>query len=109
MSGQQTIWSRLLGGAAPRKEPAFDGATFERGLDGDRLLTLLDDVLAVMRRGEWLTLAEIRAAVGRGSEAGISARLRDLRKQKFGGHVVERRRRATVPTTWGIWEYRLTR
>ena len=36
------------------------------------------------------------------SEASVSARLRDLRKPRFGGHTVERRRR-----TQSVWEYRL--
>jgi hypothetical protein len=35
-------------------------------------------------------------------EASISARLRDFRKEQFGKHVVERRRRSQ-----GQWEYRL--
>jgi len=35
-------------------------------------------------------------------EASVSARLRDLRKEKFGGHVVERR-----AVKRGLFEYRV--
>jgi len=79
----------------------FDGPTFDRALDGARLTGQLHRVLAVMRDGRWRTLREIAALV-RGSEAGVSARLRDLRKARFGAHVVERRRRFG-----GLFEYRV--
>jgi hypothetical protein len=35
-------------------------------------------VLALMRDGQWRTLGEIKAGIGGISEAGVSARLRDL-------------------------------
>jgi len=79
----------------------FDGPTFDAATDGARLTGQLHRVLAVMQSGEWRTLREISALV-RGSEAGVSARLRDLRKPRFGGRVVERRRRCA-----GLWEYRV--
>jgi hypothetical protein len=81
----------------------FDGNTFDVALDGQRLGTQLADVLNVMRGGDWRTLREIISAIGRGTETGISARLRDLRKTKFGGWTVESRRR----TETGLWEYRI--
>lgn len=70
---------------------AFDGETFDPDLDGRRLERQLDRVLELMRDGQARTLAEIAGAVG-GSEAGVSARLRDLRKTKFGGYRVRRER-----------------
>ena len=79
----------------------FDGETFDAAHDGARLTTLLDAVRSLMADGRWRTLAEIVVVTG-GSEAGISARLRDLRKTAFGGHTVERRYRGD-----GLWEYRL--
>lgn len=79
----------------------FDGATFEPAKDSVRLAGLLARVKALMSDGRWRTLAEIRAVVG-GTEASVSARLRDLRKPKFGGHTVETRRR-----DGGLWESRL--
>ena len=69
----------------------FDGGTYEPGQDKFRLLTELQRVWVVMRDGQWHTLKSIASAVG-GSEAGVSARLRDFRKARFGGHTVERER-----------------
>ncbi len=83
----------------------FDGETYEAEHDEDRLGTLLTEVKTLMADGVWRTLAEIQAQVGRGSEAGISARLRDLRKEKFGSCTVERRRRGDPKE--GLFEYRL--
>jgi hypothetical protein len=79
----------------------FDGDTFDAELDGDRLTSQFKRVSLLMRDGQWRTLFDIAEHVG-GSEAGVSARLRDLRKPKFGGYFVERRRRNK-----GLWEYRL--
>lgn len=89
----------------------FDGDTFDPKKDGARLTGQLKKVMELMRDGEWRTLAEIQAKVG-GSEAGVSARLRDLRKQKFGTHMVERRRvhRGDMgpDECVGVWEYRVS-
>jgi len=68
----------------------FDGATFDERLDAERLTSLFDRVLALMSDGEWRTLSAIADRLGEGSEASISARLRDFRKPKFGGHIVDR-------------------
>ena len=81
----------------------FDGATYSSQHDGARLATQLGRVLALMADGKWRTLREIQEAVG-GSEAGVSARLRDCRKAKFGGRTVLRRRRGEPSE--GLWEYR---
>lgn len=81
----------------------FDGRTYDAAHDEKRLTTQLKGVLEELRAGGWRTLAQLAAAVG-GSEAGVSARLRDLRKQKFGSHDIEGRRVAG-----GLWEYRLRR
>jgi hypothetical protein len=83
--------------------PTFDGATFEPELDHDRLLTLLNRVRDLMADGNWRTLAQIVQACG-GTEASVSARLRDLRKPKFGAHDVRRRR---VCGADGLFEYRV--
>ena len=79
----------------------FDGMTFSPTLDGPRLTSQLEAVKALMLDGRWRSLPYI-AGYARGSEAGISARLRDLRKAKFGGYQVERRRVAG-----GLYEYRV--
>ena len=80
----------------------FDGATFDEELDGERLARQLQRVKDLMRDGKWRTLYTIAAKV-QGSEAAVSARLRDLRKEKFGSWTVEKRR-LLVP---GLWEYRV--
>ena len=79
----------------------FDGETFDFDRDAERLTGQLDRVRSVMRDGRWRTLAEIAARV-EGSEAGVSARLRDLRKPRFGGLTVEREY-----VERGIWRYRV--
>lgn len=84
--------------------PIFDGVTVDPALDQERLARLLDRVRDFMADGQWRTLAQIKAECG-GSEAGISARLRDLRKPQFGGHTVEHRRKGDPKD--GLWEYRL--
>lgn len=82
-------------------EPVFDGATYEPAKDAIRLGTQLHRVFTLMADGKWRTLAEIQRNCG-GSDASVSARLRDFRKPRFGGHKVDRRRRAG-----GLFEYRL--
>jgi hypothetical protein len=81
--------------------PLFDGATFNRDRDENRLRRQLDAVRRSMLSGGWWTLAKL-ATAAQGSEASVSARLRDLRKQKFGAYDIERRYVAN-----GVWEYHL--
>lgn len=83
---------------APR---AFDGETYDANRDHDRLKGQLYRVFELMKDERWRTLESISRNTG-GSEASVSARLRDLRKAKYGGHAVERRH-----TVGGLWEYRL--
>ncbi len=84
----------------------LDGVTYEPARDGARLSRQLELVEAIMKDGQWHTMADIYGKfLGRGmgaSEAGISARLRDLRKPKFGGHTIEREYVAD-----GVWRYRM--
>lgn len=81
--------------------PLFGGDTYDPARDGARLSGQLARVAAVMADGKWHTLAEL-AEKCHGTEAAISARIRDFRKPKFGGHEVER---AYVGD--GLWQYRL--
>ena len=78
-----------------------DGETYDHQRDGKRLHSQRNRLLALMRDGEWRSLHAISTATG-DPEASVSARLRDLRKVKFGGHNVERRYVAM-----GQWEYRV--
>lgn len=82
-------------------EVRFDGKTYEHAKDGERLKAQLGRVSSLMADGRWRTLAEISDATG-DPEGSVSARLRDLRKPKFGQHTVDRRRKSR-----GLWEYRV--
>lgn len=82
----------------------FSGDTYRPELDGPRLESQLEKVRELMGDGSWRTLQEIQKAVG-GSEAGISARLRDLRKERFGSYVVNRRRLGDP--SLGLFQYQL--
>lgn len=81
--------------------PDFDGDTYKRGRDKSRLTHQLQAVKAYMADAQWHTLMTISSKVGY-PEASVSARLRDLRKEKFGGYLVERRY-----VERGLWEYRV--
>lgn len=91
--------------AAQDLGPLFDGRTFSARLDHSRLSRQLVVVRELMLDGRWRTLAEISMAVGE-PEASVSARLRDLRKEKFGGYEVGRRRKGEAGR--GVHEYRVT-
>lgn len=82
--------------------PRFDGKTIEPQ-DVPRLSKQLGRVSLLMADGEWRTLRTIADDCGC-SEASASARLRDLRKPKFGAHEVERRRDDLKA---GLWWYRV--
>ena len=90
---------------------AADQLARGREFDGDDLLPrdisrirgTLEAVKNALAGGRWWTLKELTETCG-GSEAGISARLRDCRKVKHGALTIERRRR-----TSSQWEYRWNR
>lgn len=79
----------------------FDGKTYEPTKDKVRLNRQLQVIFDCMKDGYWRTLSDI-ASFTKEPEASVSARLRDLRKVRFGEHKVERRRR-----TEGLFEYSL--
>jgi hypothetical protein len=88
-----------------KEELAFDGDTYEKDVDYKRLSTSLKKIKHIMShpRGQWWTLFELAKLTG-SSEAGVSARVRDLRKDKNGGHTIESARGRN-----GLWKYRMTR
>lgn len=67
----------------------FDGSTYQEDRDHARLLAQLDAVRELMIDGQWRTLAEIRTALDLPADAAVDSRLRDLRKSKFGGYLVQ--------------------
>jgi DNA-binding Lrp family transcriptional regulator len=83
-------------------EDGFGGDTYEPDRDRERLARQLRAVRVLMADGSGRTLREVSAAVG-APEASVSARLRDLRKARFGAYTVERRH-----VERGLFEYRVT-
>lgn len=91
--------------------PLFDGETYDANADKDRLGKNLQAVLGIMADGRWRTLDEILKVLCddyeiRSTTASASARLRDLRKAKYGSFLVDRRRRGQARA--GLFEYRVT-
>lgn len=78
-----------------------DGVSFDRKRDGARLNKQAQEVFNVMADGRWHTLSDISGKTNH-PEASVSARLRDLRKPKFGGFTVERQ-----ALSKGLWQYRM--
>lgn len=84
--------------------PLFDGWTIDEKYDYERLSTQFSKVYKLMKDEKFRTVPEIAQEIG-GSHTAISARLRDFRKEKYGGHTVKRRRRGDPRK--GIFEYSL--
>jgi hypothetical protein len=86
--------------------PLFDGRTYNAERDGQRLSTQLEAVRRILSDGRWWTLDEIRGFLHQrgidANDSSISARVRDLRKPKFGAHDVQRRF-----IHRGLWAYRM--
>lgn len=80
------------------------GPAYSEELDGKRIQKQHEEIRDYMLCREWRTLAEIASAL-RYPEASVSAQLRHLRKARFGGHVVEKRRR--LSPSGAQWEYRV--
>ena len=79
----------------------FDGETFRQDRDGQRLFRQLEAVKALMADGRWRSYTEIAQALDI-PQASASARVRDLRKVKFGAYLVEKRYDGD-----GLWRFRV--
>ena len=85
------------------------GPAYEPAVDHDRLSKQMGRVLEYMLHSQkWKTLPEICGDLfyiheTYFPEASVSAQLRHLRKQRFGGYIVEKRRLRLS----GLWEYRV--
>jgi len=80
----------------------FDGATYLANRDEERLARQLARVRGAVADGNWRSLAEISRLTS-APQASVSARLRDLRKPRYGSLTVERRYLRN-----GLWLYRVT-
>lgn len=79
----------------------FDGVTFEDARDGKRLTAQIYRVFAGLKDHQWHTLTGLSLITG-DPESSVSARIRDLRKSRYGGYTIERRYVKN-----GLWEYKL--
>lgn len=86
----------------PSPAPDFDGATYRRPDDYERLGAQARRVWDALEGGAWWTLAGLAEVTG-DPEASISARLRDFRKGQWGSHRVVAERLGVR----GLWRYRL--
>jgi len=80
----------------------FDGADYQPTLDQQRLTGQLDTIRSIMLDQRWHTVDDIVAKT-RFPANSVQAQLRNLRKPRFGGYQVEKRR----VTDTGLYEYRL--
>jgi len=98
----------MMGEQRPLFSSEPRGETFDPKQDGGRLVGQLGRVrdFLLAREGRWLTLEQIAKGCAPATEAAVSARLRDLRKPRYGGFIVEGRRSAPGR---GLWVYRLRR
>lgn len=92
--------------AAAAAVPAygFSGADYSDKEDGRRLTGQMLRIFNVMKDGRWRTLGEL-AHLADAPEGSASAQLRNMRKQEFGGHTVNRRR--VGDRSRGLFEYQV--
>lgn len=83
------------------QEMFFDGKTYEPDKDKIRLGSQAWAVFDCMVGETWWTLRQLADAT-KYPESSISARLRDFRKERFGAHAVERKKKDN-----GLFYYRL--
>lgn len=79
----------------------YDGDTVDSARDNARLDRQMHRVSELMSDGQWRTLEQISEATG-DPQTSVSARLRDLRKARWGNHNIERRY-----VKRGLFEYRM--
>ena len=79
----------------------FNGPEYVKERDNPRLTGQIKRIYDLMKDGRWRTLAQIEHAT-LDNQASISAQLRHLRKERFGGHTVNRRHVAG-----GLFQYQL--
>jgi hypothetical protein len=84
--------------------PHFNGPEYSPRHDQARLMDQHQRIRALMLDGVWRTIQEIARLTG-DPQASVSAQLRHLRKERFGGFVVDRQKRGD--RAHGLFEYRV--
>lgn len=79
----------------------FDGSDIVHNRDASRLTDQLGRIKYLMTDGKWRTLQEIANITG-DPPASVSAQLRNLRKVRFGSHIIEKQYLGN-----GLFHYRL--
>jgi hypothetical protein len=74
----------------------FDGVDYQPELDFVRLKGQMERIYNLMQDGQFRTLSLISNVTG-DPESSVSAQLRNFRKARFGGFIVNRKR---VDNTW---------
>ena len=98
-SGRLEASAGLIPGAQPFLR--FDGPEYIPARDQKRLTGQAERIFNLMADGKWRSLPEIARETG-DPEASVSAQLRNLRKERFGSHTVNRRHIYS-----GLFEYQL--
>lgn len=91
--------------ATKASPPLVNGPGYIREFDEARIKGATKLVFDLMKDKQFRTLSQIHRAINKGSEAGISATLRNFRKERYGLHTVNRRR--TGDPKNGLFEYQL--
>lgn len=84
-----------------KKETRFDGSDYVQERDSKRLSTQLGQIEYFMEDKGYLSLQEISDATGH-PHASVSAQLRNLRKERFGSRVIDKKYVAN-----GLYQYKL--
>jgi hypothetical protein len=82
----------------------FDGSDYHPFFDDKRLRGQVKRIFNLMKDGKFRTLSEI-AEITSAPPASVSAQLRHLRKERFGGHTVNKQIRGDREN--GLFEYQL--
>lgn len=98
MGLQKRLYEKL------NRRPHYNGPAYDPTKDRVRLTGQTARVFEALRPGAWFTLDELADITG-DPPASISAQIRHLRKPRFGGFTVDRRRRGNARA--GLWEYQL--
>lgn len=85
----------------------FKGSDYIKELDHDRLSKQIERIYDLMKDGNYRTLFHIKniLELRYGTpfpESSISAQLRNLKKVRFGGYVLNKKR-----ISGGLWEYQI--
>jgi len=85
-------------------QPEFDGAVYVPHYDKKRLTGQLERIFNLMKDGKFRTVNQIHDVLGY-PQASISAQLRNLKKERYGGHGLEKQHVGDRAN--GLWEFKI--